>query len=70
MNLYKEPDPELRKLYPNLTDEQLIEAEENLIGYLEVMMRIYERISSDPAQYAEFRKFIEENKKGGGRCLG
>ena len=58
----KKPDPELRKLYPNLSDEELLEAEENLKGYLEVVLRIYERIRSDPEEYARFKKLVAERK--------
>jgi hypothetical protein len=36
----QEPDPELRKLYPHLSNEELLEAEENLDSYLEIVLRI------------------------------
>lgn len=36
--------PSLRRLYPNLTDDELLEAEENLEQYLEVVFRIYLRL--------------------------
>ena len=47
--------PTIRDLYPCLTDEQLKEAEENLERYLELALRIYDRICSDPEAYAQFR---------------
>lgn len=59
----REPDPALRKLYPHLTDEELQEAEENLDGYLEVVLRIYEHIRNDPEEYARFKKLVAERKK-------
>ncbi len=42
----KEPQPHeitMRDLYPNLTDEELIEAERNFNRYLEIVIRMYER---------------------------
>jgi len=58
----EEPDSKLRKLYPHLTDEELLESEENLRGYLEVVLRIYERIRKDPEEYARFKKLVAERK--------
>lgn len=43
-------------LYPELNEQQLKEAEENLEGYLAVVIRIYQRISTDPIALAELRK--------------
>ena len=37
----------LRDLYPDITDEELEEAEENLQGYLDVVLRIYERLQAE-----------------------
>ncbi len=45
----------IRDLYPQLTESQLKEAEENLEGYLEVVLRIYERIRQDPKAYAQLK---------------
>ena len=42
-----ENTPTLRDLYPDLTDEELEEAEENLQGYLNVVLRIYERLQAE-----------------------
>jgi len=40
------PDPEFHKLSPHPPEEELIEAQENFDGYLEVVWRIYERIGN------------------------
>jgi len=45
----------IRDLYPHLNDEQLKEAEENLGRYLEVTLRVYDRIRQDPDAYARFK---------------
>jgi hypothetical protein len=45
----------IRDLYPDLDDEQLKEAEENLERYLELTLRIYNRIRQDPDAYARFK---------------
>lgn len=47
--------PSLRDLYPNATDEQLAEAEANLIADVQLTLRMYERIRNDPESYQQFR---------------
>ena len=51
---HKNP-PTIRDLYPNLSDEQLQEAEENLTRYVQLTLQIYERIREDPELYTKFR---------------
>ena len=53
------PAPTIRDLYPGFDDQQLQEAEENLERYLEVALRIDERIKSDPEAYARFRSLTD-----------
>jgi len=50
-----DPPVTIRDLYPHLNDEQLKEAEENLERYLELTLRIYDRIRQDPEAYARFK---------------
>lgn len=50
-----EEDITIRDLYPHLNDEELKEAEENLERYLELILRIYERIINDPEAYSTFK---------------
>jgi hypothetical protein len=58
-----DPSEELRTLYPEFSEEELEEAEENLNRYVNVVLRIYERIeATDPEAYAEFKKRIEEKR--------
>jgi hypothetical protein len=45
----------IRDLFPHLSESELKEAEENLERYLELVLRIYERIRNDPEVYARFR---------------
>lgn len=45
----------IRELYPGLEEGQLKEAEESLDRYLDLALRIYDRIRSDPAAYSGFR---------------
>jgi hypothetical protein len=42
-------------LYPHLNDEQLREPDENLERYLQLALRIYDRIRQDPDAYARFK---------------
>jgi hypothetical protein len=50
-----QPGPSIRDLYPQFDPTQLKEIEENLERYLEVVLRIYERIQADPQAYSQFR---------------
>lgn len=40
----------IKDLYPNFTDEQLVEAEENLKKYVLIMMRMTERLVNEENQ--------------------
>jgi hypothetical protein len=42
-------EPSIRELYPNLTEEELVAAEEIIDQYLAVVLRIYERLKSENA---------------------
>jgi hypothetical protein len=46
---------DMRLLYPRLSKEELLQAEDNLDQYLLLLLRIYERIKADPESYARFR---------------
>jgi len=63
LNPKKEPDITIRDLYPHFTEEQLKDAEENLRRYLELALRIYERIRSNPDEYARFRSLTDLNRR-------
>ncbi len=46
----------VRDLYPSLNEEQLKETEDNLDRYLEIVLRIYERILRDRIETQEAQK--------------
>jgi hypothetical protein len=54
-------EPSLAELYPNLTPEELVKAEENLDRYLQIVLRIYKRIKADPEEYARFRALTDSD---------
>lgn len=56
-------DPQLRKLYPALSDDDLQDLEYRLSRYLEVVLRIYKRLRADPERYEEFRQLLEPEKE-------
>ena len=57
------PDPEeIRRLFPDLRDDQLVEAGENFDAYIESALRIYERIRSNPEAYRQFRACLERDR--------
>jgi hypothetical protein len=57
---HKDREITIRDLYPNLNEEQLREAEENLERYIELSVRMYKRITADPESYAQFIALTEE----------
>lgn len=58
-----EADPFLRKLYPELNDEELRQAQENFDRYVDLILRIYARIRQDSPAYAAFPDFLAEAKR-------
>jgi hypothetical protein len=50
-----DPDICIRDLYPRLNEEESKQAEENLKRYVELELRVYERILADPEAYARFK---------------
>ena len=45
----------IRDLYPNFSKKELDQAAERLDRYLELVVRLYNRIAADPVAYAEFK---------------
>jgi len=48
-------DLTIRDLYPHLDENRLREAEENLERYVELVLRMYQRIQVDPEAYERFK---------------
>jgi len=46
---------DLRELYPEYTERELQAAEANLKRYAALLLRMYERLSSDPIEYARWK---------------
>ena len=49
---------EIKSLFPMLTDAEAREAEENVTAYLALVIRVYRRLSQDPAMLAELREAL------------
>lgn len=49
------PKIEIAHLYPHLTTAQQQEAEEGWKLYLQLALRVYERIRADPTSYQQFK---------------
>src|SRR5438093_9624931 len=66
-------DITIRDLYPRLADAELREAEENMERYLELELRVYERILGDPEAYARFKALTasrtQSSMEGKGRAF-
>lgn len=57
----KNENPTIHDLYPHLNEAQLKEAEENLNRYLEIVLRIYDRIEKDLGAYTRFKVLTASN---------
>jgi hypothetical protein len=55
--------PTIRDLYPHLDDSQLREAEETLDRYIELSLRIFNRIQADPEAYSELERILTALKQ-------
>lgn len=53
----------IRNLYPDLTEEELLAADKTLGAYLELVLRIYNRIYEDPEAYAKFKEMLAAEKE-------
>src|SRR5712692_7604778 len=62
-NYDKTSNPEFRELFPQLSDEELLEAEKNFDAYLEVIWNIYWRVREDPEEYKKFQELLATDKK-------
>lgn len=47
------------ELYPQLSDEERREAQENLDRYIRLVVRMYERICTNPEAYARFKALTD-----------
>ncbi len=64
----KEAFESFRKLYPHLSEAELKEAQQNLDRYIELVLRIYERICEDPVAYARFKAELSKIRKSQSAC--
>jgi len=44
--------------YPDLQEDQLVQAEDVLIRYVESTLKVYERIVADPDAYMRFKDIL------------
>jgi hypothetical protein len=51
----------LRRLYPEISDEDLQEVQENLDRYVDLIGRITKRLLDDPEAYEEFKRMVDKN---------
>jgi hypothetical protein len=51
--------PTIYDLYPTLSEQEAIEAQENLRRYVQLALEIYERIRENPQLYATLRHLTD-----------
>ena len=63
-NRMEEPRQKLtiHDLYPDQSEDWLKEAEENLERYLELVLRIYQRLREDPEDSSQFQALTASGK--------
>jgi hypothetical protein len=57
-----EQDITIKQLYPDLSDQELKDAEENLERYLALALRVYDRIAATPETLAGFAELLNAGK--------
>lgn len=69
---HNDETPTLRELYPELSDEELEEARQNIRGYLTVMLRIHDRLEREREEAdltAENRDAAMDNERSDNQQL-
>jgi hypothetical protein len=52
----------IKSLFPNLTEQEAKAAEEHFRAYLEIVVRIYNRVRQNPELHAELRKALRSER--------
>ncbi len=62
-----EKEPIFRELSPEIPEDRLEEAEEKFNQYIDLIVRMFERIRKDSEQYVRFKRLLAEeiNRKTG-----
>jgi hypothetical protein len=60
--------PTIAELYPQLNAEELTEAEAKWTAYLELAVRVFERITSDPTEYTRFTALVATEQLRAGQA--
>ncbi len=50
--------PTIKSLFPELSETEVRDAEQNVDAYLALVIRVYKRISQDPKALGELRKAL------------
>ncbi len=53
----------IQDLYPGYLPDKLREAEENFMAYLDLIIRLYERLRADPVAYVQFKALTTSRKR-------
>jgi hypothetical protein len=53
----------IRKVYPDLNDEELRQAKNNIDDYLQVVLKIYKRITSDPTSALLLKELLRRKNR-------
>jgi len=62
-NRASDTSPSFTDLFPEIEKDKLREAEENIDRYLELVLRIYNRIKEDPQAYDIFKALTSRKQK-------
>ena len=62
MNDKSEKVPTLKEMYPDKTEEELADIEDRVKRYMALVIRVYNRISADPNEYARWRALTKSRR--------
>jgi hypothetical protein len=54
---------EFRRLFPELSDQRILEAKANYDRFIENVLQMYEAIREDPERYAKCKELLDEERR-------
>ncbi len=62
LSMVDDKRPTIKEIYPDLTDEELEQAEANFDAYLQLLLQIFERIEQESASNATLKELAKRRR--------
>jgi hypothetical protein len=59
---HDDPNQSFRSLYPNLSEDMLVEASDRFDRYISLALAIYENVIANPAVHGQLRNLLTEEQ--------